>query len=312
MKRLSLPAAAFGLSFAVVSAAGDIALYEHDNYNGRRFAATTSVTDLARAGFNDRASSLVIGSGSWQVCADAYFRGRCVNLERGDYPSLRAIGLNDQVSSVREIGWAGGGGGGGVARVTLFDYVNFGGQAFPVDGPIANLYGRFNDRAQSMIVHDGAWELCVDADFTGGCQVYPAGRYEDLGGLSSRLSSLRPVYGSSGGGGWGGGGNWGGGHWGSGNRAVLYEGADLSGRSFVVRDSVRNLGGTDFNDRASSLRIESGYWIFCSDADFNGECRTFGPGDYPTLPYGLNNRISSGRRISGDYPYNSNPNWGNR
>ena len=25
-------------------------------------------------------------------------------------------------------------------------------------------------------------------------------------------------------------------------------------------------------------------WIFCSDANFNGECRTFGPGDYASLP----------------------------
>jgi hypothetical protein len=317
MKRLSPVDTALGLTFAAVAAvasAGDITLYENDDYNGQRFTATTSVSDLARTGFNDRASSVVIGNGSWQLCSDAFFRGRCVNLDRGDYPSLRAMGLNDRVSSVREVGWSGGGGGGGggAGGVTLFDYINFGGQSLSVNGPIANLDGRFNDRAQSMIVHDGTWELCADANFGGGCQTYSVGRYESLGALSARLSSLRPAYGSGGGGGWGGGGNWGGGNWGSGNRAVLYEGANLSGRSFVFRDSMRNLDGTGFNDRSLSLRIESGYWMFCSDADFNGECRTFGPGDYPTLPYGLNNRISSGRRISNDYPYNSNPNWGNR
>ena len=49
--------------------------------------------------------------------------------------------------------------------------------------------------------------------------------------------------------------------------------------------------------------------MFCSDANFQGECRTFGPGDYPTLPYELNNRISSGRRITADYPYRQNPSW---
>jgi hypothetical protein len=69
-----------------------------------------------------------------------------------------------------------------------------------------------------------------------------------------------------------------------------------------------SLGRTGFNDRASSLRVESGYWIFCSDAEFRGECRTFGPGDYATLP-GLNNVISSGRRISNDYPYSERPDW---
>jgi len=59
---------------------------------------------------------------------------------------------------------------------------------------------------------------------------------------------------------------------------------------------------------ASSLRVESGYWIFCSDSEFRGECRTFGPGDYASLP-GLNNAISSGRRISSSYPYGERPDW---
>ena len=70
-----------------------------------------------------------------------------------------------------------------------------------------------------------------------------------------------------------------------------------------------NLAVSGFNDRASSLRIEGGYWMFCSDANFTGECLTFGPGDYATLPWGFNNRISSGRRIRDYYPYNQSPNW---
>ena len=31
------------------------------------------------------------------------------------------------------------------------------------------------------------------------------------------------------------------------------------------------------------MRVERGYWMFCSDANSCGECRTFGPGDYPSL-----------------------------
>lgn len=54
-----------------------------------------------------------------------------------------------------------------------------------------------------------------------------------------------------------------------------------------------------------------GYWVFCSDADFNGDCRTFGPGDYPSLAGPLNNRISSGRRVSGSYPYRAAPHGSN-
>lgn len=290
---------------AGAAAAADITLYEHDNYGGRRIRASSSIADLDQSGFNDRASSATIHNGRWQLCADAYFRGHCVALGPGDYPSLGAMGLNDRVSSVREL-WnndgAGGGGPGG-AEVVLYDAYDFNGSSIRVGALVANLDGSFNDRANSMIVQGGTWELCVDANFQGGCETFGPGRYSNLGGLSGRVSSLRPVRG-------GGGVAPGGGGWGSGNRAILFEGPNLSGRSFVIGEYLANLDGTGFNDRASSLRIERGYWIFCSDANFRGVCRTFAPGDYPNLPSGLEGRISSGRRISDDYPYRGNPNWG--
>ncbi|MHB8495639.1 MAG: hypothetical protein ACYC9Z_12450 [Casimicrobiaceae bacterium] len=43
--------------------------------------------------------------------------------------------------------------------------------------------------------------------------------------------------------------------------------------------------------------------------DFGGTCRTFGPGDYASLPWGLDNAVSSGRRISSENPYSGAPNW---
>jgi hypothetical protein len=73
---------------------------------------------------------------------------------------------------------------------------------------------------------------------------------------------------------------------------------------------VPDLKRTGFNNTASSLRIESGYWLFCSEASYEGECRTFGPGDHRAMPSGFNDRISSGRRLSGNYPYRNDPNWG--
>jgi len=45
------------------------------------------------------------------------------------------------------------------------------------------------------------------------------------------------------------------------------------------------------------MKIVGGYWRFCTDANFQGNCRTFGPGEYPSLPGDIANRISSGRRI---------------
>ena len=89
---------------------------------------------------------------------------------------------------------------------------------------------------------------------------------------------------------------------------VFYENDDFRGRSFTTDKPVGNFEKFGFNDRASSLRVESGYWIFCSDSEFRGNCRTYGPGDYASLP-GMNNVISSGRRIANDYPYEGKPDW---
>jgi hypothetical protein len=184
--------------------------------------------------------------------------------------------------------------------ITFYTDDNYRGRQFTSDREVSNFARNgFNDRVNSAVVHDGRWEICVDADFRGSCGVLAPGAYPNLGAYAGRISSVRPMDGRY-----------------SGSRpddrgrarATLYEGPNLSGRAFPINDMMANLGTTGFNDRASSLRVESGYWIFCSDSDFRGECRTFGPGDYASLP-GLNNVISSGRRISNDYPYNGKPNW---
>jgi hypothetical protein len=94
---------------------------------------------------------------------------------------------------------------------------------------------------------------------------------------------------------------------------VLYSNPEFRGDRYVVdSNTLPDLANTGFNDRAQSLRVERGYWIFCSDAGFQGTCRTFGPGSYPTLGWGLDNKVSSGRRISDEYPYNGPPNWSRR
>lgn len=223
---------------AVSTASAQVALYEHDNFNGREVRSGYSISNLADSNFNDMASSVRIRNGRWQFCENAYFSGRCVTLGPGEYPSLGSMGLNDQVSSVRELGWTPDGGGGWSG----------------------------NDRYNS------------DAGYNN--------KYTYNGN------------------------NWGGGNWGSGERAVLFASYNLSGETFIVGPGgVRNLDRAGFNDRARSLRIESGYWIFCTDADFQGDCHTYGPGDYASLPNGQDHKISSGRRVSSNYPYRSNPNW---
>jgi hypothetical protein len=57
---------------------------------------------------------------------------------------------------------------------------------------------------------------------------------------------------------------------------------DFGGGSFSANDAIPDLGGT---------------------------CRSFGPGDYASLPWGLDNAVSSGRRISSENPYSGAPDW---
>jgi uncharacterized protein YcfJ len=95
--------AAAGLALAT-QAAAQVTLYEHNNFAGRAVTAQKQVKNFKSVGFNDRASSVLVSSGRWEVCEDTQFRGRCVVLRRGQYPSLAAMGLNDRVSSARSVG----------------------------------------------------------------------------------------------------------------------------------------------------------------------------------------------------------------
>ena len=85
--------------------AAQIALFAQEGFEGRAFTADRTLENLNRNGFNDRASSaVVVGDRNWEVCDDANFDGRCMVLRPGQYPSLAAMGMNNRVTSVRELG----------------------------------------------------------------------------------------------------------------------------------------------------------------------------------------------------------------
>jgi uncharacterized protein YcfJ len=84
-------------------ASAQITFYEGEGFRGRAFATDKQVWNFERDGFNDRASSVVVDRGRWEVCEDARFEGRCVVLRRGSYDSLRGMGMDKRVSSVRPV-----------------------------------------------------------------------------------------------------------------------------------------------------------------------------------------------------------------
>lgn len=182
-------------------AAAEVSFYENDGFSGRYFTTQSPVADFQQHRFNDRASSVVVVRDQWEVCDDVQYRGRCVVLRPGSYPSLSSIGLNDRISSVRRVS----------ARdriddsryaplpdvsVTFYESDGFAGRSFTTVKPVANFqrFG-FNDRASSVEVHGERWEVCEDAQFRGRCIVLRPGAYSSLEamGLNNRISSVREV-----------------------------------------------------------------------------------------------------------------------
>ena len=101
--RIAFLAAGVALLAAAGQASAQVTFYEGQGFHGRAFTADHPIGNLARFGFNDRASSAVVDHGRWEVCDDAHFQGRCVVLRRGSYDSLRSMGLDNRISSVRPV-----------------------------------------------------------------------------------------------------------------------------------------------------------------------------------------------------------------
>jgi uncharacterized protein YcfJ len=173
------------------------------------------------------------------------------------------------------------------AAVTFYEREAFRGPSFSTDLPLANFDRQgFNDRASSAVVTDGPWEVCEEERFGGRCSLLRPGRYPSLVamGLNDRISSVRPAQRPP-----------------EAPAAVtFYDQEGFGGRRFTSDQTIFKLTRESFNDRASSAVVTGGAWEVCSDPRFAGRCTVLQPGQYPSLaPMGLNDRISSVRRVDG-------------
>lgn len=78
-----------------------ITFYEHEGFRGRVHTTQGALDNFAGWDFNDRASSVVVDKGRWEVCEGVGFQGRCAVLRPGSYDRLSSMGLNDRLSSTR-------------------------------------------------------------------------------------------------------------------------------------------------------------------------------------------------------------------
>ncbi len=293
-----LVAAALLAAASLPALANQAVLYEGTDLRGRQVMVTRSTPNLSYMGFENRASSVYVMSGSWEFCTEPYYKGLCRVYGPGEHRSLGT--QSNRISSARLVEdplanlrppaeWSPS----GEAELTLYDRQNFSGPLRSLRGPTPNfeVLG-INDAAASLIVQRGTWQLCTDANYRGDCVTYGPGRYPQLPGKDDRFSSARPVQGGWGGGGEGGWGGSGGGYTGP-ARIRLFEYGNFGGRSIWVDRDTGNFDRLGFNDRAESVIVEGGTWRLCSDARGDGECRVFRPGQYPALPPELRNRVSS-------------------
>ena len=274
--------------------APSIVLYAGD-FSGPELRVTDAMNDLRSRGFNDTATTVDVLAGTWDLCSDGGFSGECLRFAPGRYALPPA--LRDRLSSLRPVsarppappyppGRPDGHGHGrpwpdATPAIVFYEDRNFSGRQLPLVGPAANLAGAgFNDRASSVEIFRGRWQLCRHADFGGDCVVFGPGRHMLDGRLQDAVSSARPV-------------------WGRDDRHQLRDGAltlhdslDLRGRSLFVDGEVRNLRDQGFNDRTVAIEVHAGQWELCSSSDGRGRCLVFGPG-WHRLPEGLAGELSS-------------------
>ncbi len=298
-RTLALAAAAIA-----TQASAQVTFYEREGFEGRSFGTEQQVKNFERHGFNDRASSAVVFGSRWEVCEDAAFRGRCVLLRPGRYPSLTAMGLNDRVSSVRSI--SGNSRGqrreaptAPVAQLSFYENEAFEGRAFTTQQEVDDFRrDGFNDRASSLVISGGQWEVCDGVGFKGRCVTLVAGQYPSLAaiGLNNRVSSVRavgaaplpvspqPVAAS----------------------VTFYEREGYSGRTLSTQQDVGDFRRASFNNMASSAVVTGGRWEVCDAVGFTGRCVVLSPGHYASLDtIGLNDSVSSVRSVSPTAGYDS-------
>jgi uncharacterized protein YcfJ len=303
--------AMFGLALAG-QAAAQVTLYDQDGFQGHSFTTSEQISNLNRSGFKGRASSVTVQgdrSDRWEVCEDQRFRGRCVILRQGDYPSLAAMGLDNRVSSVRAVSrdarynddrYAPTPPPAQAGQVVFYEQEGFKGRSLTVDAALGDFRrSGFNDSASSVVVIGERWEVCEDIRYAGRCLVLRPGQYASLAamGLNDRVSSVRmvsesarvderryapmqrvePV-----------------------SQVVFYEHEGFEGRSFTADAAIGDFRRSGFNDRASSAVVRGERWEVCDQVGYVGRCTVLRPGQYASLTaMGLNDRVSSVRTASG-------------
>ena len=191
MKRSIVLGSAVAAAFLAGAAQADVTVYNRAHFNGPSMTLRGEARDLEGSGFYDSISSIQVHDGQWQFCSQPNFGGDCAVLGPGNYATLGRE-LNHRIESVRPIGIAPRP---SRAEIELFSAPGFRGRSAALNRDAWSLERRgFDQRASSVVVNEGRWELCTEPGFRGRCRVYGPGEYTRLGPrMDDQVSSLRRV-----------------------------------------------------------------------------------------------------------------------
>lgn len=299
--RILLAAALFAVSLGPAAHAQErrgggigITVFEDAGYRGRNATFREDVPDLSDYHLNDRVSSFRVARGEfWEVCEHKNFGGRCAVFS-ADEPDLRRVSWDEQITSLRPVrrGRADERPRGEYRRregrfgLVLYEEENFRGDGHEIDREDPNV-ADFGNRASSLNVSRGSWEICDRPDFRGRCVVV-SGEVPSLRayGMQNRIASARPVRRDSGSSSEGP------------PRLILHSRPNFRGDARELTSADEEI--SDFNDRAQSATIEGGAWEVCEHARFRGRCVTLRNSVSDLSTYGLRDAITSARPVSGD------------
>ena len=252
--------------------AGRITLYEGQDFQGQHVTTTDSMAIVGSPTLANAASSIVVTEGVWEACTDAYFRGRCVQLLPGEYPRAN-VNLNGRVASVRHVEYAGR----ATPVVINPQAVNINPQSVVVTpAPIVVNPPQVVVNPAPVVVNPPQVVVYPAPVVTNAQPVVVTPVPAVISPPAAVVVNTQPAVvapppvvavAPTG-------------------RVILYEYPNFGGGWAIIdRGQAKDLDWANFSygHRATSVRVESGTWMFCSEMTFQGECQVLGPGEYPQL-----------------------------
>ena len=253
-----------------------ITVFRDRDFRGASATYQNDIPNLASTEFNDRIRSIRVGQGEqWEICEHANFQGRCV-IVSGEERDLSQNDWDNKISSIRRAGGGFPGPGPGNDYIVIFTERNFRGTPTNYNQGQNNLFG-MNNKAQSVTIGRGEWQLCDGIGFGGKC-VTLTRSVSDLSsvGMRKKVRSLRPL-----------------GYQGPPDTnwyIVLFEQQNFRGDPTNF-----NTERTNISKRARSITIGAGVWEICDGRNFTGRCQILSQSEADLTRYNLGYIIRSVR-----------------